>query len=154
VRVEAEQIYKEICEALKGRAICRFAYTIRTFAEQAALYAQGRTKPGPVVTDAAEGLSFHNYGLAIDVVFLLDKDNNGTHESASWDFKTDFDGDNKADWAEVDAIFTKYGWLGLKNKRGERWDLPHFQKTFGLSVTELKSRFIAKQVDKNNYVKI
>lgn len=40
----------------------------RTFQEQAALYAQGRTVPGPVVTNARAGLSFHQYGLAIDVV--------------------------------------------------------------------------------------
>lgn len=39
----------------------------RTFAEQAALYAKGRTAPGPRVTNAKPGSSFHNYGCAIDV---------------------------------------------------------------------------------------
>lgn len=38
----------------------------RLFEEQDALYAQGRTTPGPIVTAASGGLSFHNYGLASD----------------------------------------------------------------------------------------
>lgn len=38
----------------------------RSFEDQADLYAQGRTLPGPIVTRAAAGMSFHNYGLATD----------------------------------------------------------------------------------------
>ncbi len=41
---------------------------LRTFAEQDALFAQGRTKPGPIVTRARGGQSNHNYGLAVDLV--------------------------------------------------------------------------------------
>ena len=44
--------------------------TLRSNEEQAALYAQGRTKPGKVVTNAKPGQSMHNHGLAIDVVPL------------------------------------------------------------------------------------
>jgi peptidoglycan L-alanyl-D-glutamate endopeptidase CwlK len=40
----------------------------RTFAEQADIYAQGRTKPGLIVTRAKPGQSAHNYGMAIDFV--------------------------------------------------------------------------------------
>lgn len=40
---------------------------LRTFAEQDALFAQGRTKPGQVVTQAKGGQSNHNYGLAVDL---------------------------------------------------------------------------------------
>jgi LysM repeat protein len=40
---------------------------LRTFAEQDALFAQGRTKPGPRVTNARGGQSNHNYGLAVDM---------------------------------------------------------------------------------------
>ena len=36
----------------------------RTFAEQDRLYAQGRTEPGNVVTNARGGQSNHNYGIA------------------------------------------------------------------------------------------
>ena len=45
---------------------------LRTFEEQAALYAQGRTKPGPIVTQARAGESNHNYGLAADVCPFVD----------------------------------------------------------------------------------
>ena len=40
--------------------------TYRSFAEQNALFEQGRSKPGPIVTNAQGGQSAHNYGLAID----------------------------------------------------------------------------------------
>lgn len=38
----------------------------RTWSEQDALYARGRTKPGPIVTNARGGQSNHNFGVAID----------------------------------------------------------------------------------------
>jgi len=41
---------------------------MRTWAEQNALYAQGRTIPGNIVTNARGGESWHNYGVAVDVV--------------------------------------------------------------------------------------
>jgi peptidoglycan L-alanyl-D-glutamate endopeptidase CwlK len=40
---------------------------LRTYAEQDALYAQGRTAPGPKVTNARGGYSNHNFGIAFDV---------------------------------------------------------------------------------------
>ena len=78
VRDEVKNIYlNEIIPALSGKAICRFAYTLRTFAEQDALYAQGRTKLFDangkklgVVTKAKGGQSIHNFGLALDIVLL------------------------------------------------------------------------------------
>lgn len=39
----------------------------RTYAEQDALYAQGRTKPGKKVTNARAGHSNHNFGIAFDI---------------------------------------------------------------------------------------
>lgn len=42
----------------------------RTMHEQSVLYAQGRTKPGKVVTKAPAGYSAHNYGLAADLAPL------------------------------------------------------------------------------------
>lgn len=44
----------------------------RTMAEQRAIYAQGRTKPGKVVSNAPAGYSAHNYGLAVDLAPLID----------------------------------------------------------------------------------
>jgi peptidoglycan L-alanyl-D-glutamate endopeptidase CwlK len=40
---------------------------LRTYAEQEILYQQGRTTPGPVVTDAPPGYSNHNFGIAFDL---------------------------------------------------------------------------------------
>jgi len=71
LRAEVAVIYDEIVNALRGKAFCRFAYTLRTFKEQEAIYAQGRTKPGVIVTKAKPGLSVHNYGMAIDIVLVL-----------------------------------------------------------------------------------
>lgn len=53
--------------------------TLRTSAEQDKLYAQGRTRPGKVVTNARGGQSLHNYGLAFDIAF---RDHDG---SVLWD---------------------------------------------------------------------
>lgn len=44
----------------------RVTQALRTWPEQAALYAQGRTAPGPIITNAKPGTSMHNYGLAVD----------------------------------------------------------------------------------------
>jgi len=39
----------------------------RTYEEQNALYEQGRTKPGRIVTNARGGYSNHNFGVAFDI---------------------------------------------------------------------------------------
>ena len=39
----------------------------RTYKEQAAIFAQGRTRPGKIVTKAGPGQSYHNFGVAWDV---------------------------------------------------------------------------------------
>lgn len=41
---------------------------LRSWAEQNALYQQGRVTPGKIVTDAAAGFSMHNFALAVDLV--------------------------------------------------------------------------------------
>ena len=147
LRDEVRNIYtNQIVPALAGRAICRFAYTLRTFAEQDALFAQGRTRLFDangrrlgVVTQAKGGQSIHNYGLALDIVLLEDKDGNGTFESASWDTVKDFDADRQSDWMEVVNIFKRNGWVW-----GGDWtrfkDRPHFEKTFGHTWRTLKAR--------------
>jgi len=133
LKQEAKDIYRDICKALNGRAICRFAHTYRSNKEQDELY-----KKVPKVTNAKGGESYHNYGLAIDIVLLKDKDGNGTFETASWETNVDFDGDGVADWMEVVKIFKSYGW-----EWGGDWhfkDTPHFQKTYGLSIKQLQSK--------------
>ena len=133
LRLETKDLYlNKIVPALTGRAMCRFAYTLRTFQEQDELYAQGRTKMFDnsgnrlgIVTKAKGGQSIHNYGLALDIVLIIDG------KTASWDIKKDFDADQKSDWMEVVNIFKNAGWSW-----GGDWesfkDYPHFEKTFGV----------------------
>jgi peptidoglycan L-alanyl-D-glutamate endopeptidase CwlK len=40
----------------------------RTYQEQAELYAKGRSAPGPIVTNAPAGYSWHNFGVGWDFV--------------------------------------------------------------------------------------
>jgi len=51
--------------AAQGTYFC-VAQGLRTYAEQDALYAQGRTTRGHIVTNARGGYSNHNFGCAVD----------------------------------------------------------------------------------------
>lgn len=146
VREEVLELYYEITRALTGRCFCRFTHTLRTFAEQDGLFAQGRTKPGRIVTNARSGYSYHNYGLAIDIVLIRD------NKEAIWETKGDFDKDGKSDWQEVVTIFKQYGW-----EWGGDWrfvDAPHFQKSMGYSIKQLLDMKIKNKVDDKGFVKI
>ncbi len=61
-------------EVLRAMAIMgmpmRIMEGFRTVERQDALYEQGRTKPGIIVTNARGGESLHNYGVAVDMVFV------------------------------------------------------------------------------------
>ena len=140
VRDELHEIYKEIESCVNSHySQIRFSDVLRTKEQQDELYKKGRSTSGKKVTWVRGGYSYHNYGLAVDIVILLDKDRNGTFEAASWDTAFDGNNDNIADWLQVAQIFNKYGWQwGLINSKGKRYDLPHFQKTFGYKASELK----------------
>ena len=132
LRAEVARLYKQINEQLlTGRAKVRITHSLRTVREQNDLYAQGRTQKGPIVTFAKGGESMHNYGLAIDICLIIDG------KEASWDAKADFDKDGVADWMEIVHVFKMHGWTW-----GGDWkmqDLPHFQKTFGRTIADLKA---------------
>ena len=87
--------------------------TFRTPERQHKLYTLGRTEKGQIVTNAQSFESYHNYGLALDVAPI----NN--------DIIQNFEA-NDFEW-------------------GGRWktfkDIPHFQMTFGLSISQLKSLY-------------
>lgn len=105
---------------------------LRTYAEQDALYAKGRTLPGPIVTNARGGESNHNFGFAFDFALLLPDG-----RSVSWDEARDGDVDQVRDWAEVIEEGAK---LGLEE--GIYWkfrDAPHMQLAFGLSVAQFRA---------------
>lgn len=162
VRTEVEHLYRaQVVPALTGRAICRFAYTLRTFQEQANLFAQGRTRLFDnkgnrlgKVTNAAAGQSIHNYGLAFDIVLLVDSDNNRSFESASYDTVMDYDRDRKADWMEVTNIFKRSGWEWGGDWRSFK-DAPHFEKNFGFTWRQLKAKYDKRDfIPGTNYVNI
>lgn len=162
VRQEVKDIYlNEIVPALTGRAICRFAYTLRTFAEQDALFAQGRTrlfdnsgKRLGVVTKAKGGQSIHNYGLALDIVLVKDTNGDGTFDAASWETNVDFDKDGKPDWMEVVNILKKHGWVWGGDWKSFK-DAPHFEKTFGHTWKTLLPKHQSKDfIPGTNYVQL
>lgn len=102
--------------------------TYRDNESQAALYAQGRTKPGNIVTNAKAGTSFHNYRCAFDVVPLV----NG---KPMWGSATQRE---MAIWDRIGMIGESVGLEWAK-----RWpgfpELAHFQYTGGLSIAELQA---------------
>ena len=109
--------------ALAGRGMqAMITDGLRTFAEQDAIFAQGRTKPGPIVTNAPGGMSNHNYGLAVDLYPVLDgRVFTNTPENASSEFRQRFK-------AIQQAIIEAAERLGLTaGARFSRPDPPHVQ---------------------------
>lgn len=140
VRDEARNCIEQAELGLPANMAIRVVQGLRTIEEQNALYASGRTKRGPIVTNAKGGSSYHNYGLALDFAILTDTDDSGTFDDLSWDIRKDNDKDGIADWLEVVTVFESYGW-----DWGGKWnslkDFPHVQKTFGHSWRELLTMY-------------
>lgn len=74
---------KQIIAAMEAQGIeMRVVQGLRTYEEQNMLYAQGRTRKGPKVTNAKGGQSYHNFGLAADLCPFKDGKPQWEHESA------------------------------------------------------------------------
>ncbi len=101
--------------------------TYRDAESQDALYAQGRTVPGKVVTNAKAGYSMHNFRCAFDVVPL--RNGKAVWATAGEDGKL---------WRQVGAIGVQCGlewggdWKTFK-------DFPHFQNTNGKTLAQLRA---------------
>lgn len=154
VRDEVKELIVKAEAGLPANIAIRLVQTLRTIEEQNAIYEQGRTKPGKIVTNARGGSSYHNYGLAFDYCLLIDKDGNGTYDETSWDIKKDNDKDGVADWLEVVKVFEAAGW-----EWGGRWssikDYPHLQKTFGYSWRLLLAKYNNGEfIEGTRYVKL
>lgn len=80
-------------------------------------YAQGRTKPGKIVTNAGPWQSYHQYALAGDITF---KTNTG---QPSWD----------GPWDKIAQYFTSRGMSQIS------FEDSHFELSAGLSVKEAKA---------------
>lgn len=103
-------MFQRACAAAKIDIIITQGY--RSPAEQEALYAQGRTKPGPIVTQLrgiGKNPSKHCQGKAFDICFLVNK-------------KASYVGP----WAKVGEIGIKCGltWGGSWTSFPDR---PHFE---------------------------
>jgi len=109
---------------------------LRTIKEQNKLYGQGRTRPGKVVTNAKGGKSYHNFGLAVDIVEIK----NG---KALW---------TNPDWDEISELGKSLGlewggdWTSIKDK-------PHFQISFGKSTSKLFAMYKSGKRD-GEYVRL
>jgi len=83
---------------------------------------------------------------------LLDKNNDSIFEEASWDTRADWDKDGTPDWSEVRDYFKLKGW-----SYGGDWqnfkDYPHFEKTFGLTISQMKSKIDNKDYILENNIK-
>jgi D-alanyl-D-alanine carboxypeptidase-like protein len=102
---------------------CKVVQATRTFAQQQAIYDQGRTTPGAIVTKARPGDSYHQYGLAFDVVPVAYE--------------------NLPDWNPSGPFWKQIGEIGesLGLTWGGRWsspDEPHFELN-AAPLSELKA---------------
>lgn len=73
-QLKAREFMKALNDALGNQnVVFKIISGTRTYAEQNAIYAQGRTKfPGPIVTRARGGQSNHNFGVAWDIGLFID----------------------------------------------------------------------------------
>lgn len=107
----------------------------RTFKEQDDLYAKGRTAPGTIVTNARAGESWHNYGLALDVVEIKDG-------QALW---------NSPNRQTIADAFKAEGFEWGGDFRSFK-DYPHFQYTHGLTIAQARAAYDANQLDLGGYI--
>jgi len=101
--------------------------TYRSPVDQDSLYAQGRTAPGRIVTNARAGQSLHQYRVAFDVVPLRDG-------KPVWGTT----GDDYRLWLRVGELGEAQGleWAG----RWKRFrEFPHFQYAGGLTLADLQA---------------
>jgi peptidoglycan LD-endopeptidase CwlK len=97
----------------------------RTYEEQNALFAQGRSKPGKIVTNARGGQSNHNFGLAFDVTIFKGK-------TPVWE---------SPQYKAVGALGKRLGLKWGGDWRGGLVDEPHFEyNPKGYTVAQLRIR--------------
>lgn len=65
---EVQPLARKLIHAAAAKGITMIVTSgTRTYEEQDALYEQGRSKPGNIVTNARGGYSNHNFGIAFDL---------------------------------------------------------------------------------------
>lgn len=123
IKDEVNELYRKAAALMPEGTVIRIVQGLRTFPEQHALFIQQ-----PKVTNADQGQSYHNYGLAIDFALLV----NG---KIDWTVN--------ATWLIVVKVFTDagYQWGGNWSKFK---DNPHLEKTFGHGFRDLLAKHNAK----------
>lgn len=94
--------------------------TLRSNAEQNALYAIGRTKPGRKVTNAQAGQSAHNYGLALDFVPLENGKPAWADSHPAWRKAGNLAVAHGLEWAGNWTTFREYPHIQVPNWKDER----------------------------------
>lgn len=122
----SERLRDFVMEANYQGIACDVFCGYRSPQEQDKLYAQGRGVPGTIITDAPGGKSWHNWGVAADVVPL---DQNGQW---TWDVP-DTVWKALADIADAQGLEWGGAWSGNAAALG---DTDHFQLTAGLKIGE------------------
>lgn len=115
--------------ACRERGVDVLVYcTHRTADEQKALYDQGRTKPGRIVTNAAAWQSWHNYRRAADAVPLL-------HGKPLWRYDAD-----RIEWQVFAEEAARAGleWAGTWKTFRE---FVHVQNTDGMTLGQAYADF-------------
>lgn len=102
--------------------------TYRDDESQNALYAQGRTTPGKIVTNAKAGDSYHNHRCAVDVVPLR----NG---KPVWNTS----GEDCKLWALIGDLGESCGLEWAGRWTGKMREMAHFQYTGGRTLKDLKA---------------
>lgn len=127
--VPAQRPMRRLLAALSGHGwVVRLISGTRSYAEQDALYAQGRTAPGKIVTNARPGQSWHNFGLAVDIGIF---DGTGKYQTAAEPYR------------ELGAIGRALDGIEWGGSWPRFPDFPHFQVSTGLTITEARKRFEA-----------
>lgn len=112
-----EKALSGISEAKKDGLYIKIFEGFRSSARTDFLYSLGRTKIGKVVTNASSGKSWHNYGLAVDIVFFEDE---------------------KWMWAGNFCALSKY-MIDQGLEWGGKSDACHFQLRGGLSISQAQN---------------
>ena len=117
LKVKAYQLIQQL--SLQGIDV-EVSQGLRTWAEQESLYAQGRTAPGKIVTNARPEQSWHTFGCAFDIDIVDGASIDWSGTSPAW----------------ISAIQCGSG-LGLTAGAEFRTfpDKPHFQLTGRFPVT-------------------
>lgn len=133
LQLKAKQL-KERCSK-QGISIA-FSECLRTKAEQDALYAQGRTTPGNIVTNAKGSTysSQHQWGIAIDFYLDMDINGNGSKKDDAFNNSTGLF-DRVGQIAKSIGLGWGGDWTSIK-------DRPHlYLPDWGSTTTKLKSEF-------------